>query len=97
MATSGNYERYTEIAGKRYSHILDPRTGRPVSDAIVQVTVIAREGAEADALATALTVLGVERGLELVRGLKHVDALFLYRKNGKLAVRGSPWFEARLQ
>jgi len=97
VATSGNYERYTEIAGKRYSHILDPRTGRPVSDAVVQVTVIAGEGAQADALATALTVLGVERGLDLVRGLRHVEALFLYRKDGKLAMRGSPWFEARLR
>jgi len=77
VATSGNYERYTEIAGKRYSHILDPRTGRPVPDAVVQVTVVAPDGALADALATALTVLGAERGVALANRLDDVEALFI--------------------
>jgi thiamine biosynthesis lipoprotein len=79
VATSGNYERYTEIDGKRYSHIVDPRTGRPVPDAVVQVTVIALDGARADALATAFTVLGVEAGLALAERLDGVEALFLVR------------------
>lgn len=79
VATSGNYERYTEIDGKRYSHIVDPRTGRPVPDAVVQVTVIALDGARADALATAFTVLGVETGLALAERLDGVEALFLVR------------------
>jgi thiamine biosynthesis lipoprotein len=76
-ATSGNYERTTEIAGKRYSHILDPRTGRPVPDAVTQVTVMAPTGLEADALATALVVLGPESGLRLAQELPNVEALFL--------------------
>jgi thiamine biosynthesis lipoprotein len=79
VATSGNYERYTEIDGKRYSHIVDPRTGRPVPDAVVQVTVIAPDGARADALATAFTVLGVEGGRNLAETLDGVEALFLVR------------------
>jgi thiamine biosynthesis lipoprotein len=94
VATSGNYERYTEIAGKRYSHILDPRTGRPVPDAVVQVTVVSNDGAEADALATALTVLGVDRGLALLRGYKYAYALFITREDGKLVLHPSPGFEA---
>jgi thiamine biosynthesis lipoprotein len=85
VATSGNYERYTEIDGRRYSHIIDPRNGLPVPDAIVQVTVVAASGAEADALATALTVLGVEEGLALVDSLPHVEALFLVRREGRIA------------
>jgi len=81
VATSGNYERYTEIDGRRYSHILDPRTGRPVPDAVVQVTVMAPGGAEADALATALTVMGLERGMALVEGTPGVEAIFLIRRH----------------
>lgn len=57
VATSGNYERFTEIGGKRYSHILDPRTGRPV-DFAPSVTVVARDCMTADAWATTLSVLG---------------------------------------
>jgi len=55
--TSGNYERFREIDGVRYAHILDPRTGMPV-DHIVSATVIGEKGALADAAATALTVAG---------------------------------------
>ncbi|MEN8151037.1 MAG: FAD:protein FMN transferase [Planctomycetota bacterium] len=97
VATSGNYERYTEIDGKRYSHILDPRTGRPVPDAVVQVTVIAPSGARADALATALTVLGVEDGLNLANRLRRVEALFLVREGGEIARRATPTFPGILR
>jgi len=57
VCTSGNYERYSEIDGKRYSHIVDPRTGRPV-DLAPSVTVVAPTAALADGWATALSVLG---------------------------------------
>jgi thiamine biosynthesis lipoprotein len=91
VATSGNYERYTEIAGKRYSHILDPRTGRPVPDAVVQVTVMAKDAAIADALATALTVLGVEDGMSAICRFEDAEALFFTREDGKLLSHGT-WF-----
>jgi len=84
VATSGNYARYTTVVGKRYSHILDPRTGRPVDDAVLQVTVIGTSGTEADALATALAVLGVEEGLRLAEGLPEVEALYLFREDGEI-------------
>jgi thiamine biosynthesis lipoprotein len=60
VATSGNYERFVTIGGKRYAHILDPRTGRPV-EGMAGVTVIARTAVEADAMSTALFVLGPTR------------------------------------
>ena len=63
LSTSGNYENFFEVNGRRYSHILNPRTGLPV-EGIAACTVIAPTCAESDAWATALFVLGVEQSLE---------------------------------
>ena len=63
VSTSGDYRDYFEIGGKRYSHTLDPSTGRPVAHAMTSVTVIARNTLEADGYATALMVMGPERGM----------------------------------
>lgn len=63
IATSGDYRDYFEYGGQRYSHTLDPRTGRPVTHGLSSVTVIAPTGVEADAHATAMMVLGPEDGL----------------------------------
>ncbi len=73
LYTSGNYFRYRENEGRRYSHILDPRTGWPV-DHIVSSSVIHKNGALADAAATALSVAGPDHWLETARnmGLKEV-------------------------
>ena len=65
IATSGDYRNYFEHGGRRYSHVLDPRTGWPVPHGLTSVTVIASSAATADALATALLVLGPETGLQL--------------------------------
>jgi thiamine biosynthesis lipoprotein len=64
VCTSGNYARFVEIEGRRYSHIIDPRSGRP-ADAVPSVTVISRSAMTADMWATALSVLG-EEGLDLL-------------------------------
>ena len=63
VATSGDYRRYIDSDGTRYSHSIDPRTGWPIDNALASVTVLARECMHADALATALHILGVEQGL----------------------------------
>lgn len=76
VCTSGNYRRYFEIAGRRYSHIIDPRTGRP-ADAVPSVTVIAPTCMSADGWATALSVLGVEEGLALVEQQEGVEAMMV--------------------
>lgn len=62
LSTSGNYENFFEVAGRRYSHILDPRTGLPIAS-LAACTVIAPTSAESDAWATALLVRGVEKSL----------------------------------
>ena len=73
VATSGHYRRYTSVAGQRYSHILDPRTGLPVEDP-ASVTVIADDALTADALATTISVLGTHDGMVLADSLPGVEA-----------------------
>src|SRR5690554_7712188 len=63
VATSGDYRNYFEEDGVRYSHIIDPRTGKPIQHNLVSVTVIAPTSMDADAYATALTVMGPEQAL----------------------------------
>lgn len=76
VVTSGNYERYFTAGGKRYAHILDPRTGLPTTG-IASASVICPDAEFADALATALFVMGVERGLALVNSLRNMEALMI--------------------
>ena len=64
VATSGNYEKYVVIDGKKYSHTIDPKTGLPVSG-IKSVTIIAPNAELADALATPVMVMGIKAGLHL--------------------------------
>lgn len=76
VATSGDYERYFEYEGVRYSHIVDPRTGWPAQE-LASVTVVAPSGVWADALSTAAFVLGVEKGMALLESLPGVDGVFI--------------------
>jgi len=82
VATSGNYERGFAIGGTHYSHIIDPRTGKPV-ERIVSATVIAPEAAQADALATILNVLEPSEGAALVDRLDDTECLIVTR-DGRL-------------
>jgi thiamine biosynthesis lipoprotein len=63
MATSGDYRNYFEVEGQRYSHTIDPTTGWPIKHTLASVTVITESAAYADGLATAINVMGPERGL----------------------------------
>lgn len=78
VATSGNYRNYFEQDGKRYSHTLDPRTGWPINHKLVSVTVVDATAMRADALATALLVLGPEQGLRLAEQ-EQISALFIIK------------------
>lgn len=78
MATSGDYRNYFEKEGVRYSHILDARTGRPITHKTASVTVLAENAMKADAWATAMLVLGRERGLEIANK-RDLAVLFIER------------------
>ena len=86
MATSGDYRNFFEKDGKRYSHTLNPKTGWPIQHDLASVTVIHQSCMTADALATALMVLGPDNGLDLAKE-NHIAALFIQRKNGKFKER----------
>ncbi len=88
LATSGGYRRYYEIDGVKHSHIFDPRSGRSAG-ALAAVTVIAPSGMEADAAATAVSVLGPSEGLQFIEQLDGFAAL-LVLNSGEL-VRSSRW------
>ena len=76
IATSGNYERYVIIGGKQYTHIMDPRTGRPVSG-VLSVTVITPRGTDSDAMSTAIFVGGEKLAEQLCRTLPETGVLIV--------------------
>ena len=78
LVTSGNYERFFMLDGKRYHHILDPKSGMPVQNGLASVTILADSSAVADALSTACFVLGEEAAAALLAEY-HADAIFLYQ------------------
>ena len=81
VETSGSYEKYVTFNGKRYSHIIDPRTGYPATG-IISVSVFAKQTELADALATGIFVMGVEVGLDLVNQLKGIGCIIVDDKGG---------------
>jgi thiamine biosynthesis lipoprotein len=85
MATSGDYRNYFEVDGVRYSHTIDPRTGRPIQHSLASVSVVTETCMEADAWATALNVLGPDEGKQLAeqQGL----SVLLIRREGDQFVR----------
>jgi thiamine biosynthesis lipoprotein len=79
FATSGDYRNYFELEGKRFSHILDPRNGYPITNGVVSVSIVTDTCTFADGLATAVMVLGHKKGLELVNNLHNTDCLMVVR------------------
>jgi thiamine biosynthesis lipoprotein len=96
VATSGDYRRYFHHARRRASHTLDPRTGFPVANDVASVTVLAPTCMTADALSTALTVMGLEAGLPFAEQ-RGVAARFLQRIDAGLREATTPAWRALLQ
>ncbi len=76
IVTSGNYERFVLIDGKKYAHIIDPRTGYPVSG-LKSVSIICPDAELADALATAIFVMGEDSGMQLIDQLENIEGIIV--------------------
>jgi FAD:protein FMN transferase len=94
VATSGDYERCFILGGRRYHHILDPKTGYPVPG-VVAVTILAPDGITADALGKVAFVLGREKGMAFIRSRPGVEALMIVEHGDSLRWLATPGMESR--
>lgn len=97
IVTSGIYERYMEVGGQKYHHILDPATGWPVDTDVISVTILSKIGnsMECDAMSTTALLLGSERGLQLVESTPDMEALFQLKDGTKIKSSGFEYEEGR--
>ncbi|OZB12795.1 MAG: FAD:protein FMN transferase ApbE [Marinobacter sp. 34-60-7] len=93
MATSGDYRNYYESAGRRYSHTIDPDTGKPITHNLASVTVLADDCMTADALATAFNVMGFERAQALATR-ENIPAYFIVRGENGFETHQTPAFSS---
>jgi thiamine biosynthesis lipoprotein len=87
LATSGDYRSVRVIEGRRRTHVVDPRSGRPVEQKVASASVVAPTCMEADAVATALMVLGPEEGLAWVEDRPWLETLLMVREGGRISER----------
>ena len=95
IATSGDYRNFFMQGGETYSHVIDPRTARPVRHSLASVTVLDRDAMTADALSTALMVMGPAEGFDFAER-NGIAAYFITREGSGLIDRYTPAFEPRL-
>lgn len=79
MVTSGIYERYFELDGHCYHHILDPKTGYPLDNELLSVTIISEDSIDGDIWTTLLYGMGVEKSLAYMSQIPHIEAIFVTR------------------
>lgn len=80
IATSGNYEKYVKVGGKKYSHTINPKTGMPITG-IKSVTVICPNAEIADAMATPISIMGIKAGLEMINQIHQIECIIIDDKN----------------
>lgn len=91
LATSGNYRKFYEENGVKYSHTIDPKTGYSVNHSLLSATVIANDCITADALATSFMVLGLDKSYEMVMSMENIEAYFIYSdEKGNYQVKYTP-------
>ncbi len=90
LATSGNYRKFYEQDGIKYSHTINPKTGYPVTHSLLSATVIADDCMTADAYATAFMVMGLEKAYDLAEKLPNIEAYFIFSdENGRYSIKST--------
>lgn len=98
VTTSGDYEKFFILKGKRFCHIINPQNGYPVDNPVIQVTTVANTCTDADALATALMVMGKEKGLKLIENFPDADAVIIEESGeGKLSINYTSGLEGVIE
>ena len=93
LCTSGDYRNFLKVDGKKYSHELNPKTGYPKDDSLLSVSVLSDLAIDGDALATAVMVMGMERGFQFLDSLPNVEGYFIYATgNGGFCVKKTKGF-----
>lgn len=77
VVTSGNYERYFIVDGKRYHHIFDTKTGYPSEAGLISTTIVSDKSIDGDALSTSTYIMGLAKGIKLIESIKGVEAIFI--------------------
>ncbi|AJH00571.1 thiamine biosynthesis protein ApbE [Clostridium beijerinckii] len=88
VVTSGDYVRYFEKDNKKYHHILDPRTGYPAESSLMSTTIVSKESIAADALSTAIFILGLEAGIKLIDSQEDMEAIFITKDKEIYVTKG---------
>lgn len=97
VTTSGNYRNYFSQGGKKYSHLINPETGYPISNGMVSATIIAPDAITADALDNVCMVLGPDESLKFLRQYTNVEAYLVYEKaDGNISDTATPGFSRYL-
>lgn len=96
LATSGDYRNFFEAEGVRFSHTIDPRSGKPIAHKLASITILSDTTIKADALATALMVLGEKQGYQLAVK-ENIAALFIIKTEDGFVEKASPSFVERLR
>jgi len=84
IVTSGNYRKFYVEDGRKYAHTIDPRTGRPVSHNLLSATIICHDATTADAYATWMMVVGLDRAREILEKRPDLEALLVYEEDGQM-------------
>jgi len=96
LATSGDYRNFFDVEGVRFSHTIDPRSGKPITHKLASITILSDTTMKADALATALMVLGAEQGYQLAEK-QNIAALFIIKTKEGFTEKATDSFVARLR
>lgn len=98
ITTSGNYRKFHESKGRKYSHIIDPRSGKSVDNEMISVTVYAKDATTADAFDNALMLMGMKKALAFVEKRSEMAAFFIYKKkDGTISDTASRRFRQLIQ